>query len=335
MDSITHIVLGACIGEVFVGKKIGKRALLLGAIAQSVPDIDFIASFWLSPTDDLLAHRGFTHSILFAALMTPFLAMVADRWRRPHHVAFRTWIWFFGLELFMHLLLDTANAYGTGWLEPFSHQRFSYHTLFVADPLFSIVPGIVSVALLLLRSHRRRRHFALAAIGWCSVYLVVSIVNKIVVERDATSIAASQHITFRRHFTTPTPFNIGLWYVVLESDSGYYIGYRSVFDRQLKMDYHYFPRNDALLDSIRDHDDVIDLLRFSQGYYTVSTMNDKIVFSDLRFGQITGWQNSAAPFAFYYYLQHPEDNLLIIQRGRFKNWNKRTFLNLIRRIKGN
>jgi len=52
MDSITHIVLGACIGEVFIGKKAGKRALLLGAVANSLPDIDFVASFLLPPTNN-------------------------------------------------------------------------------------------------------------------------------------------------------------------------------------------------------------------------------------------------------------------------------------------
>ena len=58
MDSLTHIVLGACVGEVIAGKKLGRKAWLAGAIFQSFPDIDFIAGFWLSPAEDLLAHRG-------------------------------------------------------------------------------------------------------------------------------------------------------------------------------------------------------------------------------------------------------------------------------------
>src|ERR1044072_8741755 len=131
MDSITHIVLGACIGEVFIGKKAGKRALLLGAVAQSIPDIDFVAGFFVSPTQDLLVHRGFTHSILFCAIITPLLAWLADKWRRPHNIAFSTWCWFFGAELFTHLLLDTFNAYGTALLLPFSHRRFAFHAMFV------------------------------------------------------------------------------------------------------------------------------------------------------------------------------------------------------------
>ena len=60
MDSLTHIVLGACIGEAVAGKKLGKKAMLLGAIAQSVPDIDFVTTFWLSDSKDIVAHRGIT-----------------------------------------------------------------------------------------------------------------------------------------------------------------------------------------------------------------------------------------------------------------------------------
>jgi inner membrane protein len=33
MDSLTHIVAGACIGEIALGKKIGRKAMLWGALA--------------------------------------------------------------------------------------------------------------------------------------------------------------------------------------------------------------------------------------------------------------------------------------------------------------
>ena len=69
MDSLTHIALGACVGEAFFGRKIGRKAMLWGALAQSIPDVDFLAAFWLNTTDNLLAHRGFTHSILFGLLI--------------------------------------------------------------------------------------------------------------------------------------------------------------------------------------------------------------------------------------------------------------------------
>ena len=60
MDSITHIALGGLLGEAIVGKKLGKRALVWGAIAQSIPDIDFLAAFFVDASHNLRAHRGFT-----------------------------------------------------------------------------------------------------------------------------------------------------------------------------------------------------------------------------------------------------------------------------------
>jgi len=38
MDSLTQIVLGAACGEIALGKKIGNKALLFGAIGGTIPD---------------------------------------------------------------------------------------------------------------------------------------------------------------------------------------------------------------------------------------------------------------------------------------------------------
>src|SRR5688572_17946684 len=54
MDSLTHIAIGAIIGKACAGKSLGKKSMLLGAAFQSIPDIDFIGSFFLSPTENLL-----------------------------------------------------------------------------------------------------------------------------------------------------------------------------------------------------------------------------------------------------------------------------------------
>lgn len=46
MDSLTQIVLGAACGEAILGKKIGNKALLFGAIGGTIPDLDvFIGRF--------------------------------------------------------------------------------------------------------------------------------------------------------------------------------------------------------------------------------------------------------------------------------------------------
>src|ERR1700755_728420 len=105
MDSLTHIVLGAAIGELMAGRKLGKKALLIGAAANSLPDIDFVASFWLSTARDVWAHRGITHSFLFVAVMIPVLTLLARRSLPRSTMTNKDWTLFFGLELFAHLFI--------------------------------------------------------------------------------------------------------------------------------------------------------------------------------------------------------------------------------------
>ena len=332
MDSLTHIALGACIGEAFLGKNIGRKAMAWGALAQSLPDIDVLASFWLDPSENLLAHRGFTHSFLFVFMAFPVLSLLADRWHRPHNVRMSRWLWFFGVEILVHVLLDGFNTYGTGWLEPFSHYRLSLNTIYVADPLFFLFPAIASMVLLVSRTKpNRRKYWSITGIVGSLIYLSVCLVNKIWIEEDVRRQLEIQHIAHARYMTTPPPFNNLLWYVVAGNDSGYYIGFRAVGELE-NMSLRYFPRNDSLLATVSDHESVQRLKRFSKGFYTVEYRNGSLVFNDLRFGQVAGWKYPDAGFVFYYYLQHPEDNDLVMQRGRFLGWEREVWMSLAERI---
>jgi len=179
MDSLTHIVLGACIGEVLLDKNAGRKAMLWGALAQSVPDIDFIAGMWMPVSTELLAHRGITHSFLFAIFIAFFLALIAARWHKAEPISMRRWYWFFLIEILCHLFLDAMNNYGIGWFEPFSDKRIAFNVLYVADPLFSIFPFIAFVSLLFLRTdHRHRLRWARAGIIASSLYWVFAVYNK-------------------------------------------------------------------------------------------------------------------------------------------------------------
>lgn len=68
MDSLTQIILGAAMGEVTIGKKVGNRALLWGAVGGTIPDLDVISGLFVSPIRELAMHRGFSHSIAFGIL---------------------------------------------------------------------------------------------------------------------------------------------------------------------------------------------------------------------------------------------------------------------------
>lgn len=336
MDSVTHIVLGAAVGEIMLGKKIGKRALVVGAVANSFPDIDFAASLWLSPADNVLAHRGFTHSFVFMLLMTLVFYWAALRWDKQLLVSRSHWFLFFLIQLGLHLFVDAFNAYGVGWLIPFDKVRISFHTIFVVDPFYSTILIVASILLMLSPSTNKYR-VRVASVGliFSSLYLCYALINKHIAGSETKEILKKNNISYQRFFTTAAPLNTWLWFVVAEADSGYHIGYRSVFDKTDAMPLAYVPRNEHLLEGWHNDHALQQLKKFSQGYYTVEYYSDTLVFNDLRFGQITGWHDPKARFAFHYYLNYPKENLLVMQRGRFANWNEETVKSLLTRIKGN
>ncbi len=266
MDSLTHIVLGAAIGEVLAGRKLGKKALLIGAVANSLPDIDFVASFWLDTAHDVWAHRGLTHSFLFILIMTPLLSWLTARLLPRSGMTRKDWWLFFGLQLFVHDFIDAFNAYGTGWFEPFDHHRFAFHVLFVADPFFSIWLAISFVALLLLRSqHPARKKWAFAGLLLSTTYLCYCIGNKISTDTHAKADLQRQQLNYTRYISTPTPLNNWLWYIVAEDSSGFYTGYRSVFDHE-PVRFRFQPRHTALLKPFLLHSDLRYLVRSHRAF---------------------------------------------------------------------
>jgi inner membrane protein len=75
MDSLTQITLGAAVGEMVAGKKIGNRAMLWGAVAGTIPDLDvIIGSIFMDDLSALAFHRGFMHSFTFAFLFSIIMA---------------------------------------------------------------------------------------------------------------------------------------------------------------------------------------------------------------------------------------------------------------------
>lgn len=79
MDSLTQITLGAACGEAVLGKKIGNRAMLWGALGGYLPDLDIISHFLTDEITALAFHRSITHSIFFAVVAPFGLAWLIHR----------------------------------------------------------------------------------------------------------------------------------------------------------------------------------------------------------------------------------------------------------------
>lgn len=333
MDSLTHIVLGAAVGELMAGKKLGKRSWLAGAFFQTVPDFDFIAGIWCTPAEDLLAHRGFTHSFLFIILMAPLFSWGIMRTKWGSRTSVKSWLSLATVEMLIHLFLDGFNAYGTAWFEPFTHHRISFNVLFVADPFFTI-PLLLGVGWIIFFSRIKtmRIKISLAISVYCLLYIGYGINNKLIVQSEVKRTLAESSIKPRRVLITPTPFNTWLWYIIVERKDDFLTGYRSVFDTTSTIQLTSTPKQHKWLEGMVPREDIAHLVRFSNGFYAMQKWQDTLVLNDLRFGKMMGWEDPERRYVFYYFVDQPDNNQFLIQRGRVQGWSLQAAQKFVQRI---
>ncbi|MGQ0829146.1 MAG: metal-dependent hydrolase [Bacteroidota bacterium] len=334
MDSLTHVVLGAAIGEAALGKKIGRKAMLWGALADTIPDFDVFASPCFTDAQQLLVHRGITHSFLFVIMMSPLLGWLFSKWFKRSEVNWKSWSWLFFWGMFTHIFIDALTAYGTGWFEPFSSYRVSFNTIFVADPFYTIPFLIcVIVALIAKNGSPKRIKWNRAGLIISSVYLLFTILNKWHVHDTVKEAINKQAIHVNDVVTTPTPLNNFLWMSFAPDSSGYWFGYYSVFDKT-DIDFYHTNKNDSLLKPFQHEESVKILKQFSKGYYVISKIDSVVYFNDIRFGQMGSWDQPDSTFAFSFLLNKNADNLMALNRTKFKTSMSDALAALINRIKG-
>ncbi|MDC6470968.1 metal-dependent hydrolase, partial [Flavobacteriales bacterium] len=138
MDSLTQIVLGASVGELVLGKKIGNKAILWGAIAGTIPDLDVLLRYFTDEISATEMHRGFSHSIIFAVLIAPILGWLTKKIHfKINEVSFKDWTKLFFWTTVTHPLLDAHTTWGTQFFWPLNY-RLAYQNIFVVDPLYTL-----------------------------------------------------------------------------------------------------------------------------------------------------------------------------------------------------
>jgi inner membrane protein len=335
MDSVTHIVLGACIGEAMLGKKSGKKAMIWGALAASTPDIDALVNFVVTDIDSLLLHRAFTHSIFAALLAGPLWGWGLWKLYRENVSTKNTWMIMITLNILIHDLVDTCTVYGTGLFIPISDYRYSFDNIFVADPLYTLPLLIAFIVLVILkRGHPARYKWNRFGLITSSAYMLLTFFNHHRAVNALELAMEERGIKSEAYFAAPTLLNNLLWNTVAHDSAGFWIGYYSVLDRKNSLELYYTPKNEELLKEWLKSPDVQKLIRFSQGYYCISESDGKIWFNDLRFGQIGGWEKPDAPFAFSFDLSADADNAMVVQKGRIEGTKREMIHSLWNRMWG-
>lgn len=290
MDSLTQIVLGAACGEAVLGKKIGNKALLFGAIGGTIPDLDVLVGGWLygNEIDAMLFHRGFMHSILFSVLAAFLLGWLVhelyDFGKRRNTTTQKDWISLFFWALFTHPILDAFTPYGTQLFAPFSNYRVALNNIAVADPAYTLPFLICMIVLMFFRrtSHKRRLWLKLG-IGISSVYLLFTLGNKLYIDAVFRKSLKDAEISAVRFSTQPAIFNNILWYAIAETETAYYVSDYSLFDAKNRfLNFREVPKQRDLSSS--DFEDIKGLAWFSNHYYSIYKLNEtEYQYNDLRY----------------------------------------------------
>jgi len=334
MDSLTQIVLGGAVGEAVLGKKVGNKAILWGAIAGTIPDLDTLPGQFMDTVDRLSIHRGFSHSIIFAVLLAPLLALLISKIYKKKEASWWEWTQLFFWGLFTHPLLDIFTTWGTQLLWPLD-WRIALHSIFVIDPLYTL-PFLLCllVVLFLKRSNPIRSKINRLGLYLSSAYLLWSIGVKLYVNSRLEDYLEERGIDYLSYQSRPSPLNTVLWTFNIEQEDQFLICYYSLFDEKMELKMISVPIQDELLLDYRNHPDIEQLIFLTKGYYTIEAVDGGVRMNDLRFGLIDGLDSSSKEFVFSYQIQREDGKLKIDQVRRSFNGMEDVLMKLWDRMKG-
>lgn len=282
MDSVTQFLLGAGVSGAVLGGRLGPRALLIGGVVATLPDLDAFIPLG-NAIDDMTYHRGASHSLLVQTAVSPLVVFAITRIvpaTRDYAARVLLAVW---LCLITHSLLDSLTTYGTQLLWPLqAGPPFALPSVFIIDPVYTVMLLVGAVLFW------RRRQVPDRAVRALSIMLAISTAYL------ATGIGAGMTVRARaqadpafagmRVHVQPTPFNIVFWQVLGVDQERYTAGIASLLPGCPVMAIRTRRRLSEAPNQRGVSASVKRLEWFTDGFYTYEDKGDAIAITDLRIG---------------------------------------------------
>ena len=335
MDSLTQGVLGAATFAIIKDKDIGKKSVLIGAAAGTLPDLDVLLAPLFSDIEFLTVHRSVSHSIGLAVVLSLLLGELFYRMYKKKQSR-RGWQLAFFLSIFTHSLLDWCTTYGTKLMSPFTDHLFSLNNIHVFEPVYTVtlLAGVV-IYLVHTKESRHRIKSLHYALGISTCYLLMSIVSKQHAYCHFKSQLEKDNIEYEDILVSPTPLNILLWHGIVKQKDGYLFGTYTIFDKRDPVSFQYVESANEIIPKIEDNRLIKYYLDYTQDYPLVERDDDgNVKIYAIKYGPINyyGAPEFVYPLCFNE-KELSEDKISIdysgTQRGPVKNYR-----NLFRRVRG-
>jgi len=286
MDSATQFLLGASLAGATLGGRLGARAVLIGGVVATLPDLDSFIPVE-NAIDNMTYHRGWSHSVIVHTAVAPVLAAGITallRDGRAHWKAILLTVW---LCLITHPMLDSLTTYGTQILWPLDiGPPVAFPAVFIIDPLYtSMLLAGVLIAVFMREKRLRGLRINRVLLLLSTIYLGVGVTGNFAVQARA-----AEHPAFagKDVLVQPTPFNILFWQVLAVDDASYVTGLTPIAGCPIaEVESH--RRQAEPPPVVADDPSVRRLEWFTDGFYTYQDKGELLAITDLRMGHHPGF----------------------------------------------
>jgi inner membrane protein len=317
MDSLTQATLGGAIGEVLLGKKIGSKGAIIGAVVGTIPDLDIALFPFFDDLQRISLHRGYSHSLVFCIVGAFVFSYLLKKIKWTKEIPYiKLWLFNF-LALFTHVLLDAFTTYGTQIFLPFTDWRVSFDSVNIVDPVYTLplLTGLLLSVFLHQKNAKRKALPNNIGLIISSLYLIFTLAHKQHIEKVFHDQLEEQNILSFDLLTVPVKVGNVNWYGVAKDTSHLHIGKYSSWNKN-NIDFHSFPINDQLLEGLNEN--LVDRMKwFAQGFYVVAKQNEKIRIYNMQCDMqgVRTYGNYKAPTAFYFEIETLPDHSYSLKTG--------------------
>lgn len=334
MDSLTQALIGASTFALIKKKDIGNKALLIGAIVATIPDLDVLLKPFFQDIEFITVHRSISHSIIFSIFLASLLTYLTKKLKIGKLGSAKSWWTAYFLAIFTHPILDYFTTYGTKFLSPFSDHLFSLNSIHIFEPIYTIIL-LVSVSIVFFKPQESKNKVLKIGLALSSSYLLWTLCSKWIAYEKFQNSLYHKDIVVNKSTITPTPLNSILWHGIFKVDSGYYFGTYSLLDKDSNIEFHFVKSNNELLKELNQNKRIAYYLHYCQGFPLIQQEDNLIKIYAIKYGP-TNYEGTPK-FVYPLCIEKKQEKIEKIwietknqYRGPIRNWRQ-----IVKRISQN
>ncbi|MCL2328532.1 MAG: metal-dependent hydrolase [Bacteroidetes bacterium] len=277
MDLLSYMLLGAVVGGFVAARKIGNRALIIGAIVATIPCLDElvarIALYYGSTYNG-----AFFHSILFILIASPLVAWVLTKLRpnSPYTLAQRCWLVFWVLAA--HIVLDIFTISGVKPFAPFSSWHITVASIAPVDLLFYFLLFTSIVITLVVKQFKIKTVVLWCTLFFTALYLAFSVINKLYIKTEFEQLLQQHEKPHSRIGIFPIAGSNFKWNCVAQNNDTYWQSYLSNFSNQ-NANFNIFAQNNQYVADFETDTRIQLLKNATNNFYSIAVSDRSLSIS--------------------------------------------------------